>query len=271
MLYDALFCADLPFTLGPPVPVSRWVALAALARTGRPELRLATCALPAVTVLARCYAALREVGAQRVEVRRDGDALFEVAVVPDDDASTRFPERLPPEWAHEPAAFVIVAPIPLPDVPLAAVVHLRHLDRFRPETGALVGSVRVVWTPPAEHPDPAGALPYTLRGPEDAQELARRLRGHGDALVARVVAALGQAVGPAQAAAGRIVVVYGAEDDPSSFTELLRGLPVDVALMAAVSARCADLGARVAAIDPRGVPGRRTQRGFVPSAEVTDV
>ena len=45
MLFEAMIATDLPFTLGPPVPTSAWVALGQLLLTGRREVRFAACDL----------------------------------------------------------------------------------------------------------------------------------------------------------------------------------------------------------------------------------
>lgn len=279
MIYDGLISIDLRSTLGPALETTPADGLARLLFEGRWRRRRAECALSGAAVLAGCYRAIGGLAPTSLSLRGDADELLSLSVPPQrwGEAPPPWAERLPPAWTTEPCDFTLRARLAPPEASwggtaIRAVLQLRYTPRHDPEVGALVGSLRALWTvsPPADEPEEevGRSLAATFASDGALAGLASGLESWGEHLSRQLCQALEGALEGAHASQrGRVVTLWDTRAAPERFGEILAGFePEDRLAMAAVLERMERSGRTWPALGPDGVEGKLRRGRFEAAA-----
>ena len=274
MLYDGLISVDLPSRLGPPLPATPSQRLERLLFEGSWHRRRAECTASAAAVLAGCYQALKSLSPTSVTLLDDADEVLSLTVMGEDwgDAPAPWAEQLPAAWLTEPCAFTLRARLAPEGAAwdgsaIRAVLSLRYSPRHDPEVGALVGSLRAVWTveerEDVEHTQ--RDLDATLADFGAAKAIQLALGAWGERVAEQAEEALEASLEEARVSRfGRVVALWGIGEEPERFDRRLAGFEAEDRLaLAALAQRAAEGREDWPAIGPDGVEGRIRRGRFV--------
>ena len=281
MLYDGLISVDLPSRLGPPLPATASQRLERLLFAGSWHRRRAESTLSSAAVLAGCYQAILGLSPASVTLLDDADEVLSLTVMGEGwgDAPEPWAERLPAAWLTEPCAFTLRARLTPAEArwegsAVRAVLALRYSPRHDPEVGALVGSLRAVWTVDErdDAEETARDLSATLEDFGAAAAIKGALVAWGERLAGQTEEALEAALDEARVSRfGRVVALWGVGESPERFDQRLAGFEAsDRLALAALAERVAAGREDWPAIGPDGVEGRIRRGRFSSVVDSTE-